>query len=254
MIPTTETYAELQRAYEFFNRELFNNELPSCLITLQRERRTHGYFSSQKFVHRESREVVDEIAMNPSYFSIRTIASTLSTLVHEMVHQHQYHFGKAGRRGYHNKEWAFHMERIGLIPSDTGEAGGKKTGESMDHYIADAGPFAVACKKLVTETFTLSWLDRFPPEKPKAHPPTGSSGKGYTDDDEDNSVNYDEVDAEIQAALAVVEPPPESPVNKSNRCKYTCPVCKTNLWGKPEIVAFCGGEHCKKAEFVASQV
>lgn len=256
MIPTTETYAELQRAYEYFNRELFNSELPACLITLQRERRTLGYFSPKKFVHRQTAEVVDEIAMNPSYFSIRTITDTLSTLVHEMVHQHQQHFGKPGRRGYHNKEWAFHMERIGLIPSDTGEAGGKKTGESMDHYIAESGPFALACSRLMTDTFTLSWLDRFPPEKPKPHPPTGSSGKGYADDDDTETDgienDYDELDDEIRAALAVVEPPPESPVNKSNRCKYTCPVCKTNLWGKPEVVAFCGGEHCNKSQFVAN--
>ena len=100
MIPTTETYAELQRAYEFFNRELFNSELPACLITLQRERRTLGYFSPKKFVHRQTAEVVDEIAMNPSYFSIRTITATLSTLVHEMVHPEPLHFVTPGCRRY----------------------------------------------------------------------------------------------------------------------------------------------------------
>lgn len=70
--------------------------------------------------------MVDEIAMNPVYFSIRTIKATLSTLVHEMVHQWQFHFGKAGRRGYHNKEWAALMERVGLMPSDTGQAGERR--------------------------------------------------------------------------------------------------------------------------------
>jgi predicted SprT family Zn-dependent metalloprotease len=82
---------------------------------------------------------VDEIAMNPVYFSIRTIKATLSTLVHEMVHQWQFHFGEPGRRGYHNKQWAARMERVGLMPSDTGEPGGRKVGQSMTHYIIAGG-------------------------------------------------------------------------------------------------------------------
>lgn len=49
--PTREVYAELQEAFSHFNRALFDNALPACLITLQRERRTYGYFSCQRFVH-----------------------------------------------------------------------------------------------------------------------------------------------------------------------------------------------------------
>ncbi|ECZ9182527.1 TPA: sprT domain-containing protein, partial [Klebsiella pneumoniae] len=45
-------------------------------------------------------------------------------------------------------------------------------------------------------------------------------------------------------------PPPEAPVNKTNREKYSCPVCHINLWGKPGIVVYCGGEHCNKAALV----
>jgi hypothetical protein len=33
-------------------------------------------------------------------------ARSLSTLVHEMAHLQQNHFGKSSRTGYHNKEWA----------------------------------------------------------------------------------------------------------------------------------------------------
>lgn len=36
-LPTTETYAELQLAYEHFNKTLFDNRLPACLITLQQK-------------------------------------------------------------------------------------------------------------------------------------------------------------------------------------------------------------------------
>ena len=42
MHPTREIYDELQTAYDYFNVELFGGELPPCLITLQREKRTYG--------------------------------------------------------------------------------------------------------------------------------------------------------------------------------------------------------------------
>lgn len=32
--PTTQNYAELQRAYDHFNLVLFEGKLPACLITL----------------------------------------------------------------------------------------------------------------------------------------------------------------------------------------------------------------------------
>ncbi|MBE0194169.1 sprT domain-containing protein, partial [Klebsiella michiganensis] len=51
-LPTPETYDELQRAYDFFNEKLFSNELPPCLITLQREKRTYGYCSFKRFAGR----------------------------------------------------------------------------------------------------------------------------------------------------------------------------------------------------------
>lgn len=43
MKPTVKTYAELQLAYDTFNARLFDGQLPECLITLQREKRTYGY-------------------------------------------------------------------------------------------------------------------------------------------------------------------------------------------------------------------
>ena len=79
------------------------------------------------------------------------------------------------------------------------------------------------------------------------------------DDEEDDSEHEQEVeegrdpvelDDEIIEAMRFVTPPPEAPVNKTNREKYSCPVCHINLWGKPGIVVYCGGEHCNKAALV----
>jgi len=46
-----------------------------------------------------------------------------------------------------------------------------------------------------------------------------------------------------------VELPPEVPPNRSNRVKYRCPKCATQVWGKPELAILCGGEHCAGAPF-----
>ncbi len=45
------------------------------------------------------------------------------------------------------------MERVGLMPSDTGEPGGRKVGQSMTHYIIAGGPFDMACDELLTGHF-----------------------------------------------------------------------------------------------------
>ncbi|HHH2825403.1 TPA: SprT-like domain-containing protein, partial [Escherichia coli] len=139
--PTIQAYGELQAAFEHYNAALFDGQLPHCLITMQREKRTYGYFSSRRFANRHEKTMTDEIAMNPSYFGVVPLLEILQTLVHEMAHAWQFHFGEPGRRGYHNKEWADKMEAIGLMPSDTGKPGGKKTGEKMADYAIDGGPF-----------------------------------------------------------------------------------------------------------------
>ena len=75
--PTAQAYAELQAAFDHYNRELFGGELPPCLITMQREKRTYGYFSSERFVHRHDRSKTDEIAINPSYFAVVPLLEVL---------------------------------------------------------------------------------------------------------------------------------------------------------------------------------
>jgi predicted SprT family Zn-dependent metalloprotease len=146
--PTKQAYARLDAAYDFFNKRLFDGKLPRCLITMQRHRGTYGYFCGERFERAgESEEVADEMALNPDHFDGRSQEDGLSTLVHEMVHVWQFHFGKPplDRDGYHNKQWAAMMKDVGLIPSDTGKPGGAETGRGMSHYIEEGGPFAVAC-------------------------------------------------------------------------------------------------------------
>src|SRR5947209_20129451 len=103
--PTTQTYTSLTSAYEFFNRELFGGTLPPCLITMQRHKGAYGYFSGERFANTsDPTDITDEIALNPSHFATRKPEEVLSTLVHEMVHLWQYHFGKRPSSGYHDKQ------------------------------------------------------------------------------------------------------------------------------------------------------
>lgn len=159
--PTTQTYTSLTAAYEFFNRELFSGRLPACLITMQRHKGAFGFFSGERFAKTsDPKEITDEIALNPVHFATRKPVEVLSTLVHEMVHLWQHHFGERPRRGYHDRQWAAKMLAVGLIPTDTGEAGGKLTGQHVTHLIEEEGHYARAVEKLLREHPAILYHDR----------------------------------------------------------------------------------------------
>ena len=145
--PTTKTYTSLDDAFAFFNARLFAGRLPACLITMQRSKSAYGYFAGGRFGSKDGKEVTDEIALNPSHFRDRSTEQSLSTLVHEMTHLEQHHFGKPSRAGYHNKQWAGMMKAVGLVPSDTGAPGGKEVGQKVTHYIEAGGPFETRVRR-----------------------------------------------------------------------------------------------------------
>jgi|SRR6516165_733285 hypothetical protein len=154
--PTRVTYVGLTEAYDWFNAWLFAGELPRALITMQRRKGSYGYFAPKRFGTRDEVEIVDEIALNPTAFRIRTDEETLSTLVHEQTHCWQQHFGKPSRGGYHNKEWAKKMKAVGLQP-DNGN--GRETGQGVSHHIVPGGPFAIACAELLKDGAKIDYVD-----------------------------------------------------------------------------------------------
>lgn len=159
--PTEELVQQLVRAYRYFNRELFGDVLPEPVITLNRRPNTEGYFSAQRFI-RIDETTTHEIGLNPATFATRSLIHVLGTLVREMVNVSTYTAGKAGRKGYHNKHWAETMEAVGLLPTSTGELGGKKTGVKLKHIIVKDGPFETTAKVLIESGFEITWLDRYP--------------------------------------------------------------------------------------------
>jgi ribosomal protein S27AE len=150
-------YSAFQQAFSFFNSRLFAGQLPNVLVTLQRHPKAKGYFSPERFGARQGDARVHELAINPDTFHGRTDEDILSTLVHEMAHVWQQECGKPPRRSYHDKQWASKMEQLGLIPSDTGELGGRKVGQHMTHYIQEGGPYQQAFNDLAATGYVLNW-------------------------------------------------------------------------------------------------
>lgn len=246
--PTLEAYAELQSAFEHYNQRLFDGQLPACLITMQREKRTYGYFSSQRFVHRGNKTTTDEIAINPSYFGVVPLLEILQTIVHEMAHGWQFHFGTPGRRGYHNKEWADKMESIGLMPSSTGQPGGAKTGEKMADYAIAGGRFMLATNELLETGFQVSWLDRFPPVTPvRTHSVQGYTTTQATTDEAEPADLIEAQNNELSSLAELLSAPAQG--NRSNRIKYRCPSCQSQVWGKPNLRLNCGEDDCNGSRF-----
>lgn len=157
MKPTKDTYDQLDHAYDHFNKTLFDYQLPPCVLTLHRKKGARGYFWGDTWSERDGKNLSDEIALNPEIFRERTTEEILSTLVHEMCHLQQHHFGKPSRNGYHNKEWAKMMRAVGLIPTDTGRDGGKETGQCVTHFIEAGGRFETACADLMKGGFIIPW-------------------------------------------------------------------------------------------------
>ena len=251
--PTEVAYAELQSAYDFYNDHLFEGALPSCILTFQRERRTMGYFSYQRFRNPGTGAWSDEIALNPEYFPLYPMLEVLQTLVHEMVHQWQYHHGKPSRTCYHDRQWADKMENVGLMPTDTGLPGGKRTGQKVADYAIPGGRFELATSQLLAQGFQISWLDRYPIAPPRSIAAFHAAGALDDSGSSEDSAPSDEANetpsirtfeaasttslAQLHPGIGLVERP--TGTNRSNRDKYTCPGCSVSVWGKPKLRVKC---------------
>lgn len=204
---TKEQYTVLDDAYRVFNKQLFDNQLPDCMILMHRKGKNNlGYYHPERFVRRadladkkkKAKDIVrtDELSLNPDNFVGRSDTAILSTLAHEMAHVWQYrctdHYP---RNGYHDKKWGAKMKEIGLYPSNTGDVGGKETGQQMTHYIMQGGKFEKVCIAFLKNKSIK--LTSYP-----------LASKGGT--------------------------------QSKNKTKYTCPSCGMNAWAKPSANINCG--------------
>lgn len=219
---SAELHADLQQAFNHFNRELFGDRLPKPFWVTVRKRSVLAHYAYRRWAKGENGgngenvpELRDEININPDYMVIRGLEDFLSSIVHEMMHMWQFHQGTPSRAGYHNAEWAEKMEAVGLVPSNTGKEGGKKTGQKMDHYIID-GSFKDAAKDLTDGGFKLRWTGAVA----EVH---GGEGTKF---------------------VPSVGPRPsvgKKPARKApTRVRFDCPDCGQKSWAKPSANLKCG--------------
>jgi predicted SprT family Zn-dependent metalloprotease len=205
---TDSLYRLSDKAFDYFNRLLFDHKLPPIAITLQHNRpNLLGYFHRRRFKNIDG-EYAHEIMLNPDTFLERRPEEILSTLVHEMAHLWQCEFGKASRSGYHNRQFADKMQTLGLVTSQTGQPGAKRTGQQMTHYIQIGGPFDVACRRfLQREKKSFAW----------GSPP--------------DITRIDEATIAAQGNIAFPS---------QTRSKFTYHYCGQNAWAKPAAQLICG--------------
>jgi hypothetical protein len=57
--PTHKTYTGLHNAFAYFNKRLFADRLPHCLITVRPHQGEYGYFSPERFSSRDGRDITE---------------------------------------------------------------------------------------------------------------------------------------------------------------------------------------------------
>ena len=224
---TTVQFKTLDDLYQFYNTALFNGELPECIVNMSRHNNTYGFFAAGRWKAdgEGEKKIVHEISLNPDYLD-RPFVEWHATFVHEMCHLWQQDFGHPSRAAYHNKEWAWKMEEVGLIPSDDGEPGGKKTGQHVHHYIQPEGRFIKAFNRLTQETLEalrLKYLPAFPHPEPARRRVRSGSGAAGGETGEGGDEGGGEEGAE----------------KYTSKKKYSCP-CGNNVWGRPGLKIVCG--------------
>lgn len=237
MKPTIEFYSLFQFIYDYFNQKLYSNELPNCMIVITRKNRTFGYYSAKRWINKENIET-DELAINPMLFNKYPLLEMLQTVAHEMCHLWQNHFGKESRKSYHNKEWGNKMISIGLMPSNTGKIGGKKTGQQMMEYPIENGLFINVCKDLVKDSkFEHLWYDKTTNFK------LINQNINFQSEIIETVINsFSQQENEILEVLCssfLIENNVLNSVNDS-KSKYHCYNCNVNVWGKSNLQIICG--------------
>jgi len=257
MSPTNEVYAPLVAAYEHFNKLLFNNDLPPVVFTLQRKKNVMGFFAAKRWGNLQG-ELCSEISINPAYFANCRLIEVFQTLVHEMVHSWQFHFGMPSEGHYHNKEWAQKMMEVGLMPSDTGEPGGAVVGRNMSDFIMKPGLFMQAADVLLNDSsFNLLWVDRL--ALPKLHEPVIVDSLPLKPDarveqcaHDSSMLNANVMPIKEGSTTIFLREDHDSfmkmpdtffipdVAKRQTRFKHMCPSCNTKIYGKASLNVICG--------------
>jgi hypothetical protein len=102
----------------------------------------------------------------------------------------------------------------------------------------------MATRQLLERGFAISWMDRYP----SPYQPPSQAAQTFAPIGAPQIEQGDEAGGHVTARLeAALQIPAEQGLDisirevgdKSNRVKYSCPGCKTNVWGKPGLKLIC---------------
>lgn len=232
---TKNFYKVFEDAYIYFNKHLFNSQLPDCLITMQRKANTMGYFSANRWSD-EYGITTHEIALNPTFFATRPLIEVFQTIVHEQCHLWQFEFGKQkdSLKTYHNQEWSEKMQSVGLMPSSTGKPGGKQTGQKMADFPIENDKFYNACINLLNTGFKLGLVDRH--AEPIAEP-----FNIIPHNDEEAIFILNTAVKDIYKNINLIDSDNLKRIRQTKqKITYQCKQCDIKVWGKPNINIVCG--------------
>jgi len=164
-----------------------------------------------------------------------------------MTHLWQAEHGKPSRRGYHNIEWIEKMESLGLELCSHDEKSKSGSGQKVHQRVIDGGRFDLNCRELLqTEKLLVNINTDLAQKLCKIDTPQ----EDYLNIQAiktRNSIAYDVdsinilLSSPFEQIFGLVKPPRKTSVKfRRLKSKYTCPECKTNVWGKPDMSLLCG--------------
>jgi predicted SprT family Zn-dependent metalloprotease len=129
-ISISDVNAELERAYDFLNQELFQGKCKPCMITVQKQPPnggTLGWTTLQKvWVNKETKDTRYEINLCPEIFT-QPVEELMHVLIHEMTHvylfQHDEKERKRTNGTYHTKKFRDKASAVGLSVFRDGHRG-----------------------------------------------------------------------------------------------------------------------------------
>ena len=215
--------AEIEK---FFFTSKGKEKFPPVLyaINYSCERCCVAYVRPNSLFDTDKKEIVQYLCFNPNYLN-RTLAETLSTMVHELCHVYETAYIHIPRGGYHTNAWCDLMRACGLEPVFF-----NPSRTAVSHTIVEGGLF---------EQFANYFIEKY-----------GDNYFNITvhdwDDDGDDPTPTNPDDP-------TATPTPLRPDNwgkrpktyNRNKVKYTCCGCGAKVWGKPQLVMAC----CKCSDF-----
>lgn len=124
----SEVYNKLDKALNYFNKEVFKGEFESIVFTIQGEKATakgsYGTQWAEKWQVEDKK--VTEISLSAEHLQLGNINRLFITLIHELVHERAYKrkIKDTSRNGrFHNKRFVELAEEVGLICQQNKQCG-----------------------------------------------------------------------------------------------------------------------------------